>query len=81
MGYIICNMKSIAEAHIGDTFYHFKVPVEPLPGFVPAKSMVFAGVFPIDASDFTRLDESIKKLILNDSSVSIQKETRQVAIY
>ncbi|KAJ1917375.1 Translation factor guf1 mitochondrial [Mycoemilia scoparia] len=75
VGYFVCNMKSIVETHVGDTFYHVDAPVKPLPGFVPAKSMVFAGVFPIDASDFVRLDESIKQLILNDSSVSVQKET------
>ncbi|KAJ2490745.1 Translation factor guf1 mitochondrial [Coemansia sp. RSA 2050] len=75
VGYIVCNMKSIAEAHVGDTFYQDKFPVEALPGFVPAKSMVFAGVFPIDAGEFDRLNESIQKLTLNDSSVSVHKET------
>ncbi|KAJ2793519.1 Translation factor guf1 mitochondrial, partial [Coemansia helicoidea] len=75
VGYVICNMKSIAEAHVGDTFYRERAPVEALPGFVPAKSMVFAGVFPIDADEFDRLDESIQKLTLNDSSVSVHKET------
>ncbi|KAJ2807075.1 Translation factor guf1 mitochondrial [Coemansia furcata] len=75
VGYIVCNMKSIAEAHVGDTFYLDKFPVEALPGFVPAKSMVFAGVFPIDAGEFDRLNESIQKLTLNDSSVSVHKET------
>ncbi|KAJ1824299.1 Translation factor guf1 mitochondrial [Coemansia sp. RSA 2599] len=75
VGYIVCNMKSIAEAHVGDTFYKDRHPVEPLPGFVPAKSMVFAGVFPIDAGEFDSLNESIQKLTLNDSSVSVHKET------
>lgn len=41
VGYVICSMKVAAEAHIGDTFYHIKNPVEPLPGFEPAKSMVW----------------------------------------
>ncbi|KAJ1961417.1 Translation factor guf1 mitochondrial [Dispira parvispora] len=75
VGYIVCNMKTISEAHVGDTFYHLKQRVDPLPGFVPAKSMVFSGIFPVDAGEFARLDESIKKLTLNDSSVSVQKET------
>ncbi|KAL1917543.1 uncharacterized protein VTP21DRAFT_3936 [Calcarisporiella thermophila] len=75
VGYIICNMKVATEAHIGDTFYHIKQPVEPLPGFEPAKSMVFAGIFPVDTNDFTKLEESIEKLTLNDASVSVQKET------
>ncbi|CAG8498972.1 7231_t:CDS:10 [Acaulospora morrowiae] len=75
VGYVILNMKIASEAHIGDTFYHHKHPVDPLPGFEPAKPMVFAGIFPIDANEFNRLDESITKLTLNDASVSVQKET------
>ncbi|CAG8465815.1 11539_t:CDS:10, partial [Racocetra persica] len=75
VGYVICNMKVAAEAYIGDTFYHLKSPVDPLPGFEPAKPMVFAGIFPIDTNEFTKLDESIAKLTLNDASVSVQKET------
>ncbi|CAG8465720.1 10975_t:CDS:10 [Funneliformis mosseae] len=75
VGYVVCSMKVAAEAHVGDTFYHIKNPVDPLPGFEPAKSMVFAGVFPIDTNEFNRLDESITKLTLNDASVSIQRET------
>ncbi|CAG8597876.1 2266_t:CDS:10, partial [Cetraspora pellucida] len=75
VGYVICNMKVATEAHIGDTFYHLKSPVDPLPGFEPAKPMVFAGIFPIDTNEFTKLDESIAKLTLNDASVSVQKET------
>ncbi|KAG9291219.1 hypothetical protein G9A89_021721 [Geosiphon pyriformis] len=75
VGYIICSMKAASEAYIGDTFYHVKYPVEPLPGFEPAKPMVFAGIFPVDTNDFNKLDESITKLTLNDASVSVQKET------
>ncbi|KAJ1970336.1 Translation factor guf1 mitochondrial [Dimargaris xerosporica] len=75
VGYITCNMKTVSEAHVGDTFYRLKQPVDPLPGFVPAKSMVFSGIFPVDSGEFARLDESIEKLTLNDASVSLQKET------
>lgn len=75
VGYVVCNMKSTAEAHVGDTFYRDKHPVEALPGFVPAKSMVFAGVFPIDAGEYDKLNEAIQKLTLNDSSVGVYRET------
>ncbi|KAK9768668.1 Translation factor guf1 mitochondrial [Basidiobolus ranarum] len=75
VGYIVINMKVATEAHIGDTFCHQKQSVEPLPGFVPVKSMVFAGVYPVDTNDFTKLEESITKLTLNDSSVTTQRET------
>ncbi|KAF7726082.1 hypothetical protein EC973_009056 [Apophysomyces ossiformis] len=75
VGYIVCGMKSATEAHIGDTFYHLNQNVEILPGFQPAQSMVFAGIFPVDTNDFKRLDDSIKKLTINDASVSVHKET------
>ena len=74
-------MKTASEASVGDTFYHVGQKVEELPGFQPAQSMVFAGIFPVDTSDFRRLDESITKLTLNDASVSVHKETRLVPIY
>ncbi|KAG6865923.1 Translation factor guf1 mitochondrial [Blastosporella zonata] len=75
VGYIACNMKESSEAHIGDTMYRVGEPVEPLPGFQPAKAMVFAGVFPVDSSDFPKLEESIKRLTLTDRSVTVQRES------
>lgn len=75
VGYIICGMKSASEAHIGDTFYHVGQKVDVLPGFQPAQSMVFAGIFPVDTNDFRKLDDNIRKLTLNDASVSVHKET------
>ncbi|KAI8340197.1 translation factor GUF1-like protein, mitochondrial [Chlamydoabsidia padenii] len=75
VGYVVCGMKSASEAHIGDTFHHLNTKVELLPGFQPAQSMVFAGIFPVDTNDFRKLDENIKKLTLNDASVTVHKET------
>ncbi|KAK7467364.1 Translation factor guf1 mitochondrial [Stygiomarasmius scandens] len=75
VGYIACNMKVSSEAHIGDTLHRVGEPVEPLPGFKPSKAMVFAGVFPIDSSDFPKLEESIKRLTLTDRSVTVQRES------
>ncbi|CAO3647063.1 unnamed protein product [Cunninghamella echinulata] len=75
VGYVVCGMKSASEAHIGDTFHHLNTKVDILPGFQPAQSMVFAGIFPVDTNDFRKLDENIKKLTLNDASVSVHKET------
>ncbi|KLO10549.1 Guf1 protein [Schizopora paradoxa] len=75
VGYIACNMKESSEAHVGDTLHKVGEPVEALPGFTPAKPMVFAGVFPVEANDFTKLDESIKRLVLTDRSVTVQKES------
>ncbi|KAJ7272027.1 P-loop containing nucleoside triphosphate hydrolase protein [Mycena haematopus] len=75
VGFIACNMKESAEAHIGDTLYRVGAAVEPMPGFKPAKAMVYAGIFPIDTSDFPKLEESIKRLALTDRSVTIQRES------
>ncbi|KAG8884650.1 Translation factor guf1 mitochondrial [Tulasnella sp. 331] len=75
VGYVACNMKQSSEAHIGDTFFRVGQPVEPLAGFKASKAMVYAGVFPIDASDFPKLEESIARLTLTDRSVSVQRES------
>ncbi|KNE69246.1 hypothetical protein AMAG_13629 [Allomyces macrogynus ATCC 38327] len=68
-------MKSTSEAHIGDTFYLLGNKVEALPGFQPAKPMVFSGVFPVSADEFPKLNDSISKLAINDASVTVAKET------
>ncbi|GAW09636.1 gtp-binding protein [Lentinula edodes] len=68
VGYIACNMKESSEAHIGDTLHRVGEPVPPMPGFKPSKAMVYAGIFPVDSSDFPKLEESIKRLTLTDRS-------------
>lgn len=68
----------------GDTFYACDerdktdaapTTVQPLPGFKPAKSMVYAGLYPVSADEFEQLNEAILKLTLNDASVSVEKES------
>lgn len=51
-------------AFIGDTVCLADKPVEPLPGFKPMKAMVYAGVFPMDSNDFTKLEEAIERVSL-----------------
>ncbi|XP_073668213.1 translation factor Guf1, mitochondrial isoform X1 [Paramisgurnus dabryanus] len=75
VGYVIAGMKEVKEAQIGDTLYLHKQPVEALPGFKPAKAMVFAGMYPMDQSEYTALRSAVEKLTLNDSSVSVQKDS------
>lgn len=48
VGYVICGMRQRAEARVGDTFHTKGEPVKALPGFQPAKPMVFAGLFPVE---------------------------------
>ncbi|KAK4689864.1 hypothetical protein P7C73_g250, partial [Tremellales sp. Uapishka_1] len=75
VGYLVCNMKNSEEAFIGDTICWADKQVEPLPGFQPMKAMVYAGVFPLESSDFPKLEESIGRLTLTDRSVSVQRES------
>lgn len=75
VGYIIAGMKTTTEAKVGDTFFRENAPVEPLPGFQEAKSMVFASMYPTDDCSFEDLRVAIEKLTLNDASVTAQIET------
>ena len=75
VGYIITGMKTVKEARTGDTFHAYRKPVTPLPGFKPAKPMVFAGIYPVETSEFDNLRDAIEKLTLNDPSVTVEKET------
>ncbi|KAI0748626.1 GTP-binding protein lepa [Daedaleopsis nitida] len=75
VGFVACSMKESAEAHIGDTFHRVGHPVEHMPGFKPAKAMVYAGIYPVDSNDFIKLEESIKRLSLTDRSVEVTRET------
>ncbi|XP_011173386.1 translation factor GUF1 homolog, mitochondrial [Solenopsis invicta] len=74
VGAIACNMKS-KEAHIGDTVHLRHQPVDSLEGFKPPKPMVFAGVYPMDQSQFASLQAAIDKLTLNDSAVKAVLES------
>uniref|UniRef100_A0A671K3V3 GUF1 homolog, GTPase n=1 Tax=Sinocyclocheilus anshuiensis TaxID=1608454 RepID=A0A671K3V3_9TELE len=75
VGYVIAGMKEVKEAQIGDTLYLQKQSVELLPGFKPAKAMVFAGMYPMDQSEYTALRSAVEKLTLNDSSVTVQRDS------
>uniref|UniRef100_UPI00358F93D5 translation factor GUF1, mitochondrial n=1 Tax=Myxine glutinosa TaxID=7769 RepID=UPI00358F93D5 len=75
VGYMVAGMKTAQEAQIGDTIYSYGQPVDPLPGFKPAKPLVFAGMFPIDQSEYVMLRKALEKLMLNDPSVTLIPET------
>ncbi|KAF1962443.1 translation factor GUF1, mitochondrial [Byssothecium circinans] len=82
VGYIHFNpgMKRSQEAKVGDTYTTVgsEKLVEPLPGFEEPKSMVFVAAFPTDQDKHEFLDDSIQQLILNDRSVTLQKESSDV---
>ena len=68
-------MRKASEAVLGDTLYLTNHPVEPLLSIEPAKPMVFAGVYPFNASEHRDLKLALEKLCLNDSSVQVTQET------
>jgi len=75
-GYIVANIKNPSDIKIGDTLTEQKRPCsEPLPGFKQIKPVVFAGIYPIDSSDFEALRSALAKLQLNDSALHIEQES------
>ena len=81
VGYIYFNpgMKRSKEAKVGDTYTTVgcENEVEPLPGFEEPKSMVFVAAFPVDQGDYEHLEDSINQVVLNDRSVTVQKESSE----
>jgi GTP-binding protein LepA len=78
VGYIATGFKTVHECRVGDTITHAAVPsMNPLPGYRSPKPMVFAGIYPVEADDYTDLRESLDKLQLNDASLTFQPETSQ----
>src|SRR4030088_619850 len=76
VGFIIANIKNVADTKIGDTITDDDRPaIEPLPGFEDIKPMVFAGLYTVDAHEHTRLREALEKLRLNDSSFFFEPES------
>lgn len=71
VGYIIAGIKQIQDVHVGDTITLANNPTdEPLPGFKTIKSMVFAGIYPVDGDEYENLKKALEKLQLNDSSLT-----------
>jgi GTP-binding protein LepA len=78
VGYIATGFKTVHECRVGDTITRAAAPAaEPLPGYRTPKPMVFAGIYPVEADDYSELRESLEKLQLNDASLTYQPETSQ----
>ncbi|HEY4054337.1 MAG TPA: translation elongation factor 4 [Terriglobales bacterium] len=76
VGFLIANIKNVADTKIGDTIVDDANPAfEPLPGFEDIKPMVFAGIYTVDAHEHTQLREALEKLRLNDSSFFFEPES------
>ncbi len=76
VGYVYANIKTVADAKIGDTIMDAaNVAPEPLPGFEEIKPMVFAGLYPVESHEHGALREALEKLRLNDSAMSFEPES------
>ncbi|MDR1289347.1 MAG: translation elongation factor 4 [Holosporales bacterium] len=76
VGFITAGIKDASDCQVGDTITEDRKPCDaPLKGFKPSVPVVFCGIFPIDASEFEKLKESLQRLHLNDSSFSYEMET------
>ncbi len=76
VGYMVGNIKNTSDIKVGDTMTSFKSPAaQPLPGFRLINPVVFAGIYPVDSSEFESLRDALVKLQLNDSALHIEQES------
>jgi len=76
VGFLSASIKTIGHTRIGDTVTSAINPcTEALPGYAQAKPMVFSGIFPVEGEQYEELKEALRKLALNDSSLSYELET------
>lgn len=76
VGYITASIKTVGDAHVGDTVTTAEYPAnEPLPGYRKVNPMVYCGLYPADGADYEALRDALEKLQLNDASLSYEPET------
>lgn len=76
VGYVATGLKNVRDVAVGDTLTTAENPAQtPLPGYRPAKPMVFAGIYPVDGEDYGDLRDALEKLRLNDASLVYEPET------
>jgi len=76
VGYVATGLKNVREAQVGDTITTVARPAsQPLPGYQEAKSLVFAGIYPVSGEDYPLLRDAIEKLHLNDASFTFEPES------
>ena len=75
VGFVICGIKNLGDAKVGDTITHLNRQADaPLPGFQESKPMVFSGIYPVDSGDYEDLRNALEKLQLNDASITFEPE-------
>ncbi|ARP87336.1 translation elongation factor 4 [Bordetella genomosp. 9] len=78
VGFVIAGIKELAHAKVGDTVTLAGQPAAaPLPGFKEVKPQVFAGLYPVESSEYDQLRDSLEKLKLNDAALMFEPEVSQ----
>ncbi|MCB1907915.1 MAG: translation elongation factor 4 [Rhodocyclaceae bacterium] len=78
VGFVISGIKELDAAKVGDTVtLASRAAAKPLPGFKEIKPQVFAGLYPVESSEYDQLRESLEKLKLNDASLQFEPEVSQ----
>ena len=78
VGFIIAGIKQLEDAKVGDTVTLANKPAaNPLPGFKEVKPQVFAGLYPVESSEYDQLRDSLEKLKLNDAALMFEPEVSQ----
>jgi GTP-binding protein LepA len=76
VGYVVASVRDVKETRVGDTIFDAdNRAAEPLPGYKDVRSMVFAGIYPTDTSQYEALRDALDKLRLNDASLHYEPET------
>ncbi len=76
VGYVIANIRSVADTPVGDTITDARSPAKTsLPGYVDVQPVVFCGLYPAEASGYDALRDALQKLALNDASFRYEPET------
>ncbi len=76
VGYIAASIKDVRDIRIGDTVTSARNPVkDPIPGFRPAKPMVFAGIYPTEDTNFEDLRDALEKYSINDAAITYEPES------
>lgn len=79
IGFIVSNLKTTADARVGDTVtLQGQTAIEPLPGYKRVKPFVYAGIYPVSATDYPGLKEALAKLSLNDAALDYTQENSTV---
>ncbi len=76
VGYLVANIKKTSDVKVGDTITTFRGGIStPLPGFKLIKPVVYAGIYPIDSSEYENVRDALAKLQLNDSALHVEQES------